>query len=65
LRNTSLSALVYLEHPEELPMLTRRAILKKAAYVAPALITLPVLPSLASAGSGEHKPHKPPKKKPR
>jgi hypothetical protein len=31
---------------------TRRAVLKKAIYVAPVIVTLPVLPSFASAGSG-------------
>jgi hypothetical protein len=33
---------------------TRRAVLTKAAYMAPAIVTLPVLLSFASAGSGEH-----------
>jgi hypothetical protein len=31
---------------------TRREVLTKAAYVAPAIVTLPVLLSFASAGSG-------------
>jgi len=32
---------------------TRREILTKAAYVTPAIVTLPVLLSFASAGSGD------------
>jgi hypothetical protein len=31
---------------------TRREFIKKVAYVAPAILTLPALPSIASAGSG-------------
>jgi hypothetical protein len=31
---------------------TRREVLTKAAYMAPAIVTLPVLLSFASAGSG-------------
>jgi hypothetical protein len=31
---------------------TRREVLTKAAYLAPAIVTLPVLLSFASAGSG-------------
>jgi hypothetical protein len=31
---------------------TRREVLTKAVYVAPAIVTLPVLLSFASAGSG-------------
>jgi len=30
----------------------KRALLKKAAYVAPAIVTMAVIPSFASAGSG-------------
>lgn len=30
----------------------RREVLRKAAYLAPLVMTLPVLPSFASAGSG-------------
>jgi hypothetical protein len=33
---------------------TRREFIKKAAYVAPAILTLAALPSFASAGSGEN-----------
>ena len=32
--------------------MTRREVLTKAAYMAPAIVTLPVLLSFASAGSG-------------
>lgn len=32
---------------------TRRAVLKKAIYTAPALLTLKALPSFAAAGSGQ------------
>jgi hypothetical protein len=47
-------------------MPTRRTILKKAVYVAPAVMTMSAPPSFASAGSGEPKPPKKdkPKKKP-
>jgi hypothetical protein len=43
---------------------TRREVLKKAAYVTPVILTLPILPSFASAGSGDpkDKQDKPPKK---
>jgi len=34
--------------------MTRREVLTKAAYMAPAIVTLPVLLSFASAGSGNH-----------
>jgi len=34
--------------------ITRREVLTKAAYMAPAIVTLPVLLSFASAGSGHH-----------
>ena len=33
--------------------LTRREVIKRAAYVAPVIVTLPALPSLAAAGSGD------------
>ncbi len=36
--------------------LTRRELIKKAAYVAPLILTFAVLPSFASAGSGENGP---------
>ncbi len=34
--------------------LTRRELIKKAAYVTPAILTLAALPSFASVGSGEN-----------
>ncbi len=34
------------ENPE------RRSFVKKASYVAPAIMTLPVIPSIAQSGSG-------------
>jgi hypothetical protein len=34
---------------------TRREVMKKAAYVAPAILTLAALPSFAAKGSGEEK----------
>jgi hypothetical protein len=34
---------------------SRRKFIKKAAYIAPALITLTAVPSLASAGSVNHR----------
>jgi hypothetical protein len=40
---------------------TRREILKKAAYMTPAILTLAAVPSFVSAGSGKDEP-KPPKK---
>jgi hypothetical protein len=36
---------------------TRREVLTKAAYVTPAIVTLPVLLSFASAGSGYEAHH--------
>lgn len=41
------------------PETTRRAFLTKAAYVAPAILTLPAVLSIASAGSGGGKGAKP------
>ncbi len=35
------------------PDVTRRDVLTKAAYMTPAIVTLPVLLSFAAAGSGE------------
>jgi hypothetical protein len=35
------------------PDITRREVLTKAAYMTPAIVTLPVLLSFAAAGSGE------------
>ena len=36
---------------------TRREVLRRAVYVTPLIITLPVLPSFASEGSGNHQNH--------
>ena len=55
---------------------TRRAVLKKVVYTAPALLTLTALPSFAAAGSGQPEdpprririlpsPERPPRKKPK
>jgi hypothetical protein len=41
--------------PLQAPM-TRRAIIKKAAYVTPLLLTLPAVPAFAAAGSKKPKP---------
>jgi hypothetical protein len=47
-----------------MPDLTRRDALKKAAYIAPLVLTLPAVPSFASAGSDKQKDKdKPPKDK--
>ena len=35
------------------PDVTRREVLTKAAYITPAIVTLPVLLSFAAAGSGD------------
>jgi hypothetical protein len=50
------------EHASEL-LTTKREFLKKAAYMAPAVLTLAAAPSFASAGSSSHgrKPKKPKK----
>ena len=37
---------------------TRREVLRKAAFVAPTILTLTAVPSFASAGSGKHKDDK-------
>jgi hypothetical protein len=44
-----------MRHQESMPDLTRRDALKKAAYIAPLVLTLPAVPSFASAGSDKHK----------
>ncbi|MDH5649516.1 MAG: hypothetical protein OEY67_07640 [Gammaproteobacteria bacterium] len=38
---------------------SRRQFVKKALYVTPVILTLPVVPSLASAGSGYTRPEYP------
>lgn len=38
---------------EEFEMHSRRDILKKAAYVAPAILTLTAVPAFAGSGSGQ------------
>jgi hypothetical protein len=40
-----------MRYQESMPDLTRRDALKKAAYIAPLVLTLPAVPSFASAGS--------------
>ena len=45
---------------EQAPKTTRREFVKKAAYIAPAIVTMKAAPSFAKAGSV--KPPKPPKK---
>lgn len=42
------------EHSSE--KTTRRQLLKRAAYLAPVIVTLPVAPSLAAAGSATPRP---------
>ncbi|HXH81606.1 MAG TPA: hypothetical protein VNN07_01610 [Candidatus Tectomicrobia bacterium] len=37
--------------PKAPPRITRRSALKRAAYVVPAVLTLPATPAFASAGS--------------
>jgi len=43
-----------MENPLEFPDTTRRDVLRKAVFVAPVILTLPVIPSFAKAGSDEH-----------
>ena len=43
-----------MENPLEFPDSTRRDVLRKAVFVAPVILTLPVIPSFAKAGSDEH-----------
>jgi len=40
-----------MENPLEFADTTRREILRKAVFVAPVILTLPVIPSFAKAGS--------------
>jgi len=40
-----------MENPLEFPDTTRRDVLRKAVFIAPVIITLPVIPSFAKAGS--------------
>lgn len=40
------------KHEPHDPLATRREVLKKMVYVAPAILTLPAIPSFASSGSG-------------
>jgi len=48
-----------LEHPSlRQAETTRRAVLKKAVYVTPLLLTLPALPSFAATGSTAPKARK-------
>jgi hypothetical protein len=37
---------------------TRRELIQKAVYVAPAILTLVAIPTFASAGSGAHSRHR-------
>ena len=37
---------------------TRRELIQKAVYVAPAILTLVAIPTFASAGSGSQSPHR-------
>lgn len=44
-----------MENPLEFAKTTRREVLRKAVFVAPVILTLPVTPSFARAGStGSH-----------
>jgi hypothetical protein len=40
-----------MENPLEFPDTTRREVLRKAVFIAPVILTLPVTPSFAGAGS--------------
>jgi hypothetical protein len=40
-----------MENPLQFPDTTRREILRKAVFIAPVILTLPVIPSFAKAGS--------------
>jgi hypothetical protein len=42
-----------MENPLEFPDTTRRDVLRKAVFIAPVILTLPVIPSFAKAGSNE------------
>ena len=43
-----------MEDPLEFADTTRRDVLRKAVFVTPVILTLPVIPSFAKAGSNEH-----------
>ena len=45
-----------MENPLEFPDATRRDVLRKAVFVAPVILTLPVIASVARAGSSEDDP---------
>ena len=45
-----------MENPLEFADTTRRDVLRKAVFVAPVILTLPVIPSFAKAGSNEDDP---------
>jgi len=42
-----------MENPLEFADTTRRDILRKAVFIAPVILTLPVIPSFAKAGSDD------------
>ena len=42
-----------MENPLEFADTTRREVLRKAVFIAPAILTLAVIPSFAKAGSNE------------
>ena len=42
-----------MENPLEFPDTTRRDVLRKTVFIAPVVLTLPVIPSFAKAGSNE------------
>jgi hypothetical protein len=42
-----------MENPLEFADTTRREILRKAVFITPVILTLPVIPSFAKAGSNE------------
>jgi hypothetical protein len=44
---------------------TRREVIRRALYVTPVILTLPVLPSFTSAGSGDPKDKTEKDKKPK
>jgi hypothetical protein len=45
--------------------ITRREVIKKAAYITPAILTLAAMPAFAKNGSGQHQPEPPRYRKPR
>src|SRR5262245_4453260 len=44
---------IAMENPLEFADTTRREVLRKAVFIAPVILTLPVIPSFAKAGSNE------------